>query len=156
MDTVQSNEQCSQKSLFPVFFFAITLHLMMKHRGILCNKKAIEIHSCCAVSNDPRGEFCFLFAVAQNVTQQRPAPGRQDNNTCDMMESKHREQREQREDNREERGDKHVIKRKSAKGGSTGKAACINWTQWDSNLHSHVQHDWWERSRLTLCASNGL
>lgn len=45
--------------------------------------------------NDSRREFCLLFAVTQNVTQQHPAPGQQDNTTCDLTECKHRTEKEE-------------------------------------------------------------
>lgn len=43
----QDRIMSSRKSQFTLF--AIALHLMKKHQGILCNKKAIEIHGCCPV-----------------------------------------------------------------------------------------------------------
>ena len=50
--------------------------------------------------NDPRGEFCLAFAVPQSVAEQRPAPGRHSNNTCDLMECKQRAEEEGMGDDR--------------------------------------------------------
>lgn len=96
MDTVQNNKHRTQKSMFT--FFVITSHLMMKHEGILSNEK--QLRFCCSVLNNPRGEFCLLFAIPVNVTQQRSAPGQQDNNTCDLMQCKHRAERDAMGDER--------------------------------------------------------
>lgn len=92
MDAVQNNEHRTQKSQFT--FVVITLHLMIKHKGVFSNKK--QLRFCSIVLNNPRGDFCLLFAVPENATQQRSALGQQDNHTCDLMQCKHGEERERK------------------------------------------------------------
>lgn len=59
--TVQNNEQRLQKSKFPVF--AITLHLMTKHQGILCNKKQLRFIAAalCLIIPEENSAFYLLY-----------------------------------------------------------------------------------------------
>lgn len=56
VDTAQDNEQ---KSQFAVF--AITLHLMMKHQGILCNKKQLRFIAAALCLIIPEGSSAFYL-----------------------------------------------------------------------------------------------
>lgn len=75
---MQNNKQRIQRSCW-IAVFAISLHLMMKHQGILCNKKLLRFIAAVVCLMIPEGNSALYSAVPQDVTEQRPAPGQQNN-----------------------------------------------------------------------------
>ncbi len=93
------------------------------------------------MSNDPSGEFCLLFAEPQNVTQQCPAPGQQDNNTWDLMECEQRAEKVARGRQRG-RGDLHVTKRKTVNREEKKKLhACIECSAARTSILTYSMND---------------